>query len=163
MLSLRQFFILLMSGLVFPHTLLFADYPVPLPETTVPFTLCDSLDFTTKKAEIPKSSLKTISIQGASFIRIKFDIVHLGANSLIKITSHFDKESQILNTKLLKDWQNTSAYFNGDCLTIELIVAPGETGTYQIKEVLTNKEVKYDLDQKSPDCFFNHQPEGGIK
>ncbi len=70
---------------------------------------------------------QTISEKGASWLRLFLKDVNLGNKSTLTITSTLDGATQILTSKTIKDWKNTTAYFNGDKITLELTVAPGES------------------------------------
>ena len=73
----------------------------------------------------------------APWIRLRFDEVQLagdpaiGNGSYLRITSAADGGWQRLDANSIEQWGNTSAYFNGDLLTIELIAYPG-TGPNRI-------------------------------
>jgi V8-like Glu-specific endopeptidase len=68
---------------------------------------------------------------GAEWLRLNFSELvlagapNLGNGSTLKITSLKDGYYQILDQTSAKQWQNTSAYFNGDMVLVELIAAPG--------------------------------------
>ena len=72
-----------------------------------------------------------ISEPGAPWLRMNFDQVmlagdiHAGNNAYLIITSHEDGAYQFLNAEHVEQWRNTSAYFNGDTVTIDLIAYPG--------------------------------------
>ena len=68
-----------------------------------------------------------ITIQDAAWLRIYFADVHLGVDSFIRITSLLDQEVQELDANGLAMWNNSSAYFNGNALLVELVAAPGTT------------------------------------
>ncbi len=79
---------------------------------------------------------ETISEKGATWLRLFFDNVNLGKSSSLTITSDLDGATQTLTATTIKDWKNTSAYFNGDKVTLTLIVAPGERSIgFNIKEL----------------------------
>lgn len=71
-----------------------------------------------------------IEIQGAQWLRLEFSQVDLGQGfmaengSTIRIVSMLDGAEQTLNTRTAREWQNTSAYFNGDSVAIELTAYP---------------------------------------
>lgn len=69
---------------------------------------------------------RTISEKGAIWLRLFLKDVNLGKNSTLSITSELDGATQTLTPTTIKDWKNTTAYFNGDMVTLELTVAPGE-------------------------------------
>ena len=70
-----------------------------------------------------------VQAPNANWLRLEFSddsTLALAANdtetdSYIRITSLFDGAEQILNAQSLAQWHNTSAYFNGDMVIIELI------------------------------------------
>jgi len=70
----------------------------------------------------------TIEIEGASWMRIYFGDVELAEGSFVRMTSLFDAEVQTLDAGGLADWDNSSAYFNGDAVHVELVAAAGTKG-----------------------------------
>ncbi len=63
-----------------------------------------------------------VSVQGAAWLRLHFGAdTKLGEGSYIRITSLRDGEVQKLDTKTLTAWNQSSAYFNGNTLHVELI------------------------------------------
>ncbi len=72
-----------------------------------------------------------VQVPGASWIRLKFDDVLLsgtpfdGDQSYLRITSLLDGAQQTLNMVHVAQWDDTSAYFNGDTVLVELIASPG--------------------------------------
>ncbi len=86
------------------------------------------------------------------WIRLHFQNVELsgdplaGDGSYLRITSMKDSAQQTLNANEVLQWNNTSAYFNGDAVLVELVAYPG-TGPNQVSiasaslgEVATNAE-----------------------
>ncbi|WP_158237302.1 trypsin-like peptidase domain-containing protein [Aquimarina sp. MAR_2010_214] len=69
---------------------------------------------------------QTISEKGATWLRLFLKDVNLGNKSTLTITSALDGATQTLTSTTIKDWKNTTAYFNGDKIILELTVAPGE-------------------------------------
>ncbi|MBI3949628.1 MAG: hypothetical protein HY314_04140 [Acidobacteria bacterium] len=73
---------------------------------------------------------------GAPWLQLHFGDAYLGARSFITITSLKDGALQFLDPTSLEQWQNTSAYFNGDALEIQLYVGPDDRGVFlQLKEL----------------------------
>ncbi|WP_103866206.1 trypsin-like peptidase domain-containing protein [Aquimarina sp. I32.4] len=70
---------------------------------------------------------RTISEKGATWLRLFLKDVNLGNKSTLTITSVLDGATQTLNSKTIKDWKNTTAYFNGDEVILKLIIASGES------------------------------------
>jgi hypothetical protein len=60
-----------------------------------------------------------VQVKGSNWLRLVFaqaDLGHTpvgGQPTRLKLTSQFDGASQLLNAAQIKQWQNTSAYFNG--------------------------------------------------
>lgn len=73
-----------------------------------------------------------VFVPGAQWLRLLLGEVHLagdpaGNGSYLLVTSLADGDAQILNAEHLDQWRNTSAYFNGDAVLVEL-VSYGGTG-----------------------------------
>ncbi|MBK7645401.1 MAG: hypothetical protein IPJ19_20580 [Planctomycetes bacterium] len=68
---------------------------------------------------------------GAAWLRLSFDETLLagdenqGTGSFVRITSMQDAATQTLHARHLREWRNTSAYFNGDALLVEIVAEPG--------------------------------------
>lgn len=73
----------------------------------------------------------TIRVPGALWLRLEFDEVLLAGTpftpreSRLHVTSTLDGAQQRLNAVHVEQWRHTSAYFNGDEVTIEIIAQPG--------------------------------------
>ena len=71
-----------------------------------------------------------VEVEQAEWVRLKFDSLALGDDGLggpsstLKIISLEDGADQILNAKTAKQWRNTSAYFNGSAVRLELYAHP---------------------------------------
>lgn len=77
---------------------------------------------------------------GAAWIRLYFKEAKLSSNSYILVTSTKDGASQKLNASALSQWNNTSAYFNGDAVDVELYIAPQDSGvSFRIDGVLSGQ------------------------
>lgn len=70
----------------------------------------------------------TVHVPGALWIRLFFSAGDLPAGSTIRMTSLLDGEVQELDAAGLAMWSQSSAYFNGDQVELELVAAPGSTG-----------------------------------
>jgi len=66
-----------------------------------------------------------VAVEDAAWIRLYFGKTKLGEGSLLRMTSLLDGEMQELDAKSLAMWNNTSAYFNGDQVLLELVTWPG--------------------------------------
>ena len=62
-----------------------------------------------------------VRVEGASWLRLYFAEASLSPGSFVRITSVLDNEVQELDAAALARWGNTSAYFNGDAVLVELI------------------------------------------
>lgn len=77
-----------------------------------------------------------VSVPGAAWIRVYFDDVTLAPGSTLVITSQLDLEMQHLEAQSAWEWRNTSAYFNGDTVELELLAGPNTRGNrFVIREV----------------------------
>ena len=67
----------------------------------------------------------------AAWMRLEFASVDLGArpaggaHTVIRVTSLLDGAVQHLNALHVGQWQETSAYFNGDAVRVEIVADPG--------------------------------------
>jgi hypothetical protein len=69
----------------------------------------------------------SVRVPGAPWLRLAFGEVVLPGDahgSVLRITSELDGGVQTLSAESLAQWRNTSAYFNGEAVTVELISYP---------------------------------------
>ncbi len=72
----------------------------------------------------------------APWMRLRFSDVDLGKNSYLIITSEYDGDQQFFNAQSIKDWQNQTAFLNGNTLQLQLMVAPGDSSIFaQLSEI----------------------------
>ncbi len=71
--------------------------------------------------------LEMIALRDAAWLRIYFAEVQLEGDSFIRITSLLDLDVQELDANGMAMWLNSSAYFNGNAVLVELVAAPGTT------------------------------------
>jgi len=76
--------------------------------------------------EVETSVTESFSYGGIPWLRLYFGECNLGENSYLVVTSDLDGSEQTINAAELANWGNTSAYFNGDTVTVELVIAPGD-------------------------------------
>ncbi len=69
-----------------------------------------------------------VEVRGAPWIRVYFENVVLSPGSVVRVTGHREGWVQELDTVGLRQWNNASAYFNGDAVQVELVAAPGASG-----------------------------------
>ena len=73
---------------------------------------------------------QVVRIDDAGWVRLRFEDVVLAKSteqvreSYIRISSLEDGYEQYLDTKTLAEWGNTSAYFNGNAVRVELMASP---------------------------------------
>ena len=72
----------------------------------------------------------SVYVEGATALRLTFDEVRLsgdetiGNESILRITSWLDGRVQELNARQVAEWRNTSCYFNGDSVQVEIVAWP---------------------------------------
>lgn len=66
----------------------------------------------------------TVVVRGAAWLRVYFADVELGRGSFVRLTSLLDNEVQVLDASGVAMWHDSSAYFNGDAVVVELIAGP---------------------------------------
>lgn len=77
-----------------------------------------------------------LRIEGAAWVRVHFDEVQLEKGSYVRIRSLLDNEVQELDGGTMAMWGNSSAYFNGDAVSIELVAdARTSNNRYKISQV----------------------------
>jgi V8-like Glu-specific endopeptidase len=82
-----------------------------------------------KEAQVVWSTI--VEVPEATWLRLHFETVQLAndpthlESSVIRTTSMLDSAVQHLNSTTCEQWQNSTAYFNGDKLLVELIAIPG--------------------------------------
>jgi len=83
-----------------------------------------------------------VNAPSAPWLRLYFGEANLGTKSYLVIKSLQDGAWQRLDANSFKQWYNTSAYFNGDAVEVQLHVASGDGGVFlQIKEVVVGEWV----------------------
>jgi hypothetical protein len=86
---------------------------------------------------------KIVSMGEVPWIRLMFSDSDLGNESYLIITSLKDGVRQRLDANSLMEWQNSSAYFNGNAVRIDLYVAPGDAGVFiQMQEIVVGEWVQ---------------------
>lgn len=92
-----------------------------------------------------------VQVPDATWLRLTFDHVQLagsaqdGNGSFLRMTSLHDGAHQVLNAISLDQWRNTSAYFNGDAVLVELLAYPANPdrpgdNRVVMREVLTGDD-----------------------
>ena len=102
---------------------------------TKPYDLILSSDIS-KSSDGTEKITQEISEVGATWLRLFFDDVDLGSNGTITITSNLDGAIQTLNSKTIEEWNNSSAYFNGEAVTVTLSKdIGGKTTSIRVSEL----------------------------
>jgi len=82
---------------------------------------------------------EVIEVEDAEWIRLRLSEVVLAEStehvreSYLRVTSLLDGHEQYLDAESLRDWSNTTAYFNGGAVRIEVMASPN--ATHQINRV----------------------------
>ena len=125
---MRAFRILLSLVIVLSVLPVFAQntWDNPLPDPT-PYPV-DSGSVTNNSRHPHVVLEESVHLEDAKWMRLYFGPeMQLGEGSVIRMTSLFDGEVQELDAAGLAMWSNTSGYFNGNFVTVELIAAPQPT------------------------------------
>jgi len=106
--------------------------PAPVPSRTVVLNVDSGFVSATQGADPVVVFSHVVRVQGAPWVRLHFGDVRLSGSpsavneSFLRITAEADGAVQILDSSALARWGNTSAYFNGEAVVIELF---GRAGT----------------------------------
>ena len=76
------------------------------------------------------ASSTVVKVPGSPWLRLSFSGVALGRASYLTITSLADGARQRLDARALSQWKNSSAYFNGDAVKVDLHVASGDKDVF---------------------------------
>jgi V8-like Glu-specific endopeptidase len=93
-----------------------------------------------------------VSVPGADWLRLRFSEITLageiarGTESKLLMVSALDGGTQELNARHCREWGNTSAYFNGDAVEVEIVAHPG---TGRNRAVLSEVIVGYSMQAQS--------------
>lgn len=69
-----------------------------------------------------------VQVEEAAWVRLYFGQVELRGASFVRVTSLLDGATQELDAAAIQTWGNTTAYFNGPAVTLELIAGPRTAG-----------------------------------
>jgi V8-like Glu-specific endopeptidase len=124
-------------GVMAPAAVAQETQPAPLITEPMPVAIDSGLVSNTGAGEAVVFSQR-VFIPGAAALRLEFDEVLLageigeGTGSYLRIRSLLDGAEQRLNARHVLEWRHTSAYFNGDEVTIEIVARPG-TGDNRLR------------------------------
>ena len=89
-----------------------------------------------------------VTVDDAKWMRLNFSQLVLAGNPLggpsstLRITSMTDNAVQLLNAETATQWRNTSAYFNGNSVKLELLAAPnGRMNLVVIDDITSGQQV----------------------
>ena len=83
---------------------------------------------------------EVVRVAEAPWLRLHFADANLGRASYLVLTAQEGGARQRLDAARLAQWQNASAFFNGDAVTIELFVGAGDVGVfYRLREVMVGE------------------------
>lgn len=116
------------SALATAATASFAQSRLDSPVGALASYAVDSGKWSNESAEDTPVFEHIVHFSGAAWLRLYFEDADLSGDSFIRVTSMLDGETQELNAAELAMWENTSAYFNGDLLRLELIAARHTVG-----------------------------------
>ena len=120
--------LVLLAAEVLGGTMAFAQI-APLPRRAVEVDIDSGLVLNTATARGVVYST-TIHVPDATWLRLTFDEATLartpagGQSTVLRITSLADGAMQHHTSQTLKQWSDTSAYFNGDAVRLDLIADP---------------------------------------
>lgn len=82
-----------------------------------------------------------VEMAGAPWLRLIFQEVRLQPGVKLRLTSLKDGAQQHLDARSLKAWRNTSAYFNGSAVRVELLAPKGSKGNrLSIAQVMVGED-----------------------
>ena len=110
-----------------------------------------------------------VVVQDASWMRLAFSVVELagdplaGTGSKLRLTSLLDGGVQELDAIHVAQWRQTSAYFNGDLVLVEVVAWPGTGPNRVVLEAVTAGEPHADKTQCGPtdDRVLSSDPRAG--
>lgn len=141
--------LVLLAAVLATTTPAVAQEPEPEQGTVVPVLVDSGLVANTTPGiaamGVPQVVWSTVvSVQNSAWLRLRYAGVLLsgrrgpgGDGSFLRLTSLLDNAVQTQHLVHVGQWQDTSAYFNGDAVLVELLACPG-TGDnrLQIREVV---------------------------
>ncbi|MFG0320340.1 MAG: PKD domain-containing protein [Planctomycetota bacterium JB042] len=79
---------------------------------------------------------RIVTRPGAASLRLFFDEIDVGAEGSLVVTSLRDGERHVLTPTEVVKWGATSGFLNGDAVSLELWLGPGERGSYVLDRLL---------------------------
>lgn len=100
----------------------------------------DTLALDNQTTEPAVVASQIIAVEDAAWMRLHFEEVTLEGASFVRVTSLDDGEFQELNSQRMADWGNSTVYFNGSQVLLEVVADAGTTGN---RVVLNRVEVEF--------------------
>ena len=119
-------------SLILPARIAVAQNTAPRTQVRVPYQL-NSGPVVNEGMVTAVAYSEQVQVPDAVWLRLTFSQVILGVDpitgkeAVLRITSLLDGASQTHTSATLAQWKHTTAYFNGDTVTVELIVGPNST------------------------------------
>ena len=93
-----------------------------------------------------------ITYPGMAWMRLYFGEVSLDRGSFVRVTSLRDGEQQKLDARTMEMWSNTTAYFNGDALRIEVVAGPFTDQNSVEIEFVAAEEIDINHSDRGDNC-----------
>lgn len=135
--------------------------PAPVAHRTIQLEM-DSGKHTNRSAVERLAYSNVIDGGETDWVRLIFSVVDLAPGSRIEVVSEQDGARQVLDTESLRTWQNSSAYFNGSRVRVELVSAAGASSDrIAIQEIIVGERSAQTRSQCGPtdDRFPSTEPE----
>ena len=94
----------------------------------------------------------TVTVASAAWLRLYFGQTDLPTGSFLRLTSAYDGEVQELDADGLAMWGNSSAYFNGDTVYLELVGGPGTSANRVVLERVAAQLIARERGVCGSDC-----------
>ena len=105
------------------------DFPARIPHHKEVYRLDSGVHDNLGSEEVTLFS-KEIKVLKAPWLQLHISKHNLGKGSYLLFTSLKDGGKQSLNATTLQQWENSTAYFNGDAVRVELHVASEDKGIF---------------------------------
>jgi hypothetical protein len=113
-----------------------SNAPDDIPQFIIEYDLFSGV-YSGVGVEYDQSVEDSVSYLGVPWLRIYFGECNLGESSSLILTSLEDGSQQFLNAKTLAEWNYSSAYFNGDTVDVELVIAAGDEDIFYTVSAMT--------------------------
>ncbi|MDH4070365.1 MAG: T9SS type A sorting domain-containing protein [Ignavibacteria bacterium] len=113
----------------------------PVPQHVVPYHLASGIhNGPAGDANAALVYNEVVQVPNTPWNRIRFTAAYLGESSYLVLRSLRDGITQTLDAEALETWGNTTAYFNGDAIELQLYVGAGDTDVFvEVGEVISGE------------------------